>query len=77
MKKKKKKKKKSKLNCMLFEVEFDGEYLFGEKNQKLTIYCQIFKKQYFLHNLNISQIPNRFCYANFYEQKLAFLHGSN
>ena len=32
---------------MLFDVEFDGEYLSGKKSQKLTIYRQIFKKQYF------------------------------
>ena len=32
---------------MLIDVEFDGKYLSGKKNQKLTIYRQIFKKQYF------------------------------
>ena len=32
---------------MLFDAKFDDEYLSGKKTQKLTIYRQIFKKQYF------------------------------
>ena len=39
-------KKKSELICMLFDVELDGS-IYLEKKSKLTIYCQIFKKQYF------------------------------
>ena len=62
---------------MLFDVEFDGEYLSGKKILSKQYIVRYLKNSAFLHNLNVCQIPNRFCKANFFAQKLAFLHGSD